>query len=302
MRYITFEEKRFNSKSEETIEKADSIIQEYIRDGYTLTLRQLYYQFVARGLIENSERSYKNLGNLVNDARIAGRLPWDGIEDRGREHTMPYVQDDIPSIFEGIEHHYAPNLWENQENYVEAWIEKEALGNVLERPCRRWDVPYMSCKGYLSASAAWRAGERFEEAKDAGKTCYLLHLGDHDPSGIDMTRDNDSRLELFSNQSGVIVKRLALNMDQVRQYRPPPNPAKITDSRAEDYIRKFGNESWELDALEPSVIDNLVERAIRDLIDMDQWRDDEARRDEAREHLAKFSQHYDAIEAFVRSL
>ena len=85
----------------------------------------------------------------------------------------------------------------------------------------------------------------------------ILHLGDHDPSGIDMTRDNAERLaDVFGGD--VELKRIALNMDQIDEYAPPPNPAKVTDSRFEQYLLMYGAESWELDALEPSVINELI--------------------------------------------
>lgn len=301
MRYIEFQSKNFSAKSQETIAQADSIIDEYAGKGYVLTLRQLYYQFVARGLIENTERSYKNLGSLVNDGRLAGMLPWDGIEDRAREHNAWLINEDMRSVFEKIENKYAVDLWGRQDYYVEVWVEKEALGNVVERPCARWRVPYMACKGYLSASQAWRAGERFEEAMDSGRQGVLIHLGDHDPSGIDMTRDNDDRLAMFARQN-VEVHRIALNMEQIRRYNPPPNPAKMTDTRATDYVAKYGNESWELDALRPEVIDALVNDAIRRFVDDDKWNEAVDEEHEKRAHLKKFWTHFDKINKHVESL
>ena len=115
----------------------------------------------------------------------------------------------------------------------------------------------MACKGYLSASEAWRAGLRFQRAIDRGKRPVLLHLGDHDPSGIDMTRDNGDRLGEFVLQ-GVEVRRIALNMDQVQEHNPPPNPAKEDDSRFRGYRELYGEESWELDALRQNTIGDII--------------------------------------------
>lgn len=301
MRYIEFESKEFRQKSLEIINQADQIIREYHAKGYVLTLRQLYYQFVARGLRENSERSYKNLGDLVTDARMAGLLPWDGIEDRAREHNEWMINEDMKSIFADIHKRFAMNMWNRQPCYVEVWVEKEALGNVVERPCSEFRVPYMACKGYLSASQAWRAGERFEEAMDNGQNAVLIHLGDHDPSGIDMTRDNSVRLEVFARQN-VEVRRIALNMDQVRRYNPPPNPAKMTDTRANDYVARYGDESWELDALRPEVIDRLIRDEINSLIDGDIWNEDIEREREKRVLLRKLHGNWDATVEFMESL
>jgi hypothetical protein len=167
------------------------------------------------------------------------------------------IEESEQEVLKDIERGFALDRWARQNTYVEVWVEKEALASVIERPCGRFAVPYMSCKGYLSVSEAWRAGQRFEEMLDQGRHCVLIHLGDHDPSGIDMTRDNDDRLALFAGER-IDVRRIALNMDQVQRYNPPPTPTKITDSRAGDYIRKHGQTSWELDALQPQVLDKLI--------------------------------------------
>lgn len=258
-------------KSAAIVSQAESIIEEFAADGYVLTLRQLYYQFVGRGLLENTERSYKNLGTLITKARLAGMISWTAIEDRGRGVETYWTRESDQNLIDMLADNIRFDRWERQENYVEVWVEKEALGNVIERACDPYLVPHLACKGYLSASEAWRGGQRIEDKINEGKNCTIIHLGDHDPSGIDMTRDNQDRLNLFTWDAGVHVHRIALNMDQIEEYSPPPNPTKITDSRAESYINRFGGKSWELDALRPEVIVDLVQDAIKPLIDLDLW-------------------------------
>lgn len=258
------------AESLRVVNTAAAIIREYKGQGYILTLRQLYYQFVSRDLIENTERSYKNLGKIIAKARMAGLISWDAIEDRGRGLSAFWYDEDETNAIRDLPDFIRFDRWERLGVYVEVWVEKEALGNVVSRACEPFFVPHLSCKGYLSASEAWVAGRRFRAKMRAGHECFLLHLGDHDPSGIDMTRDNRERVDLFSESlGGVTVKRLALNMDQVLQYSPPPNPAKITDSRADAYIDEYGPTSWELDALEPSVIAALLTEEIQSHIDPD---------------------------------
>jgi len=254
------------------VNTANDIIEEYETDGYILTLRQLYYQFVARALIENTERSYKNLGSIITKARMAGLISWEAIEDRTREHHAFWYDEDELNAINELSRYIRFDRWDRQDTYVEVWVEKEALGNVIERACSPLLVNYMACKGYLSASEAWRAGMRYQRKLNDGKQCILIHLGDHDPSGIDMTRDNRDRLDIFTEEmSGVDVRRIALNMDQIDKYSPPPNPTKIKDSRSKDYIKKFGRTSWELDALEPQVIEKLITKEIKQFIDWDSW-------------------------------
>lgn len=299
MPYIAYKEIAFRSKSERQIEQANEIIAEYSAQGYTLTLRQLYYQFVARDLIPNTEQSYHNLGILITNARLAGLIDWYAIEDRGRGIRGWLIEEDESAPLEGIESGFALDYWKRQEKYVEIWVEKDALSSVLRRPCERRRVPYMPCKGYLSASEAWRAGQRFEDMMAEGRQCYLIHLGDHDPSGLDMTRDNEERLEMFAG-FGVEVRRIALNMDQVRRYNPPPNPAKMTDKRAADYVANYGRQSWELDALEPKVIEALVRDEIEGLIDEDVWAFTRREEDEGRKYLRELYGRWDEVRDFLK--
>lgn len=247
-----FINKNFRASSMDMIIQANEIINEYAAQGYSLTLRQLYYQFVARGLIPNSVKSYTKLGNLINDARLAGLVDWSAIEDRTRNVQRTAHWDDPADAVNAVYQQYRIDTWATQPRRVEVWIEKEALTGVIERTCRDLDVPYFACRGYVSASEEWRAYRR-----SMAHPLTILHLGDHDPSGIDMTRDNNDRLnKVFGGD--VEMRRIALNMDQVEQYDPPPNPAKMTDTRFQDYAKEFGTSSWELDALEPSVINALI--------------------------------------------
>lgn len=297
--------KNFNFRADTLaiIEKANEIIADFEGQGYTLSLRQLYYQFVAKDAIENSERSYKRLGGIITDGRLAGMIDWDSIEDNHRTSASEgsYNEDEEEAV-RGIEGHIAYDFWARQENYVEVWVEKDALLNVVSRACERYSIPHMACKGYLSASEAWRAGQRFERKNMLGKKCYLLHLGDHDPSGIDMTRDNKDRLDLFAEYADVEVKRLALNMDQVTKFKPPPNPAKITDSRSDSYIRNYGRKSWELDALSPTVVNGIISRELSSLVDQDAWDEVEAEQEEKRKIIASIYDRWDKVRPFLEKL
>lgn len=292
-----------NPDSLTAIEMANEIIEDYRQDGYTLTLRQLYYQFVGRGLlVENTQRAYKNLGNLITKARNNGLVSWHGIEDGGRGVNGIFRhEEDDHEVVNGLESMLSLDFWQRQDNYVEVWVEKEALVNVVARACRPLKVPYMATKGYLSASEAWRAGLRFKEVREAGKNVVMFHLGDHDPEGIDMTRDNRDRLELYSEGS-VEVERLGLNMDQILTYNPPPNYAKPDSSRFEGYVSLYGEECWELDALEPKVIVELITNAVEPRIDRDVWDDCAKEQHGKRYHLEKVWEHWDSIKDHIDTI
>lgn len=295
----TFIERSFQPASLRVIDQANEIIDDYRAQGFTLTLRQLYYQFVARDLIPNRQTEYKRLGSIVNDARLAGLIDWSAIEDRtrnvrGGDWGYENPSDAIRSMAEG----YSEEFWDKQPRHVEVWIEKDALIGVIERACNRWRLPYLGCRGYVSQSEQYAAGKRFARLDRQGRQPVVLYLGDHDPSGMDMTRDHVDRLAMFARWP-VEVRRLALNMSQIEEYDPPPNPAKETDSRSGPYIEQYGQSSWELDALEPTVIDQLIEDQLQDLVDHDLWRAAEAQQEESRKILTEVSDRWEEVEAFI---
>ncbi|MFJ6730024.1 hypothetical protein ACIQPQ_34505 [Streptomyces sp. NPDC091281] len=262
-------ERAFSPASMALITQADQICRAYADQGFDLTLRQLYYQFVARDLIPNKQSEYKRLGSVVSDARLAGLLDWDYIVDRTRNlRSLPHWHSPH-SIIRSAASSYRTERWADQPHRVEVWIEKDALVGVIAGVCERNDVDYFSCRGYTSQSELRGAAQRMIEYQQARQQPIIIHLGDHDPSGVDMTRDIEERMRLF--EANVTVRRIALNMSQVREYAPPPNPAKLTDSRAGAYVREHGRSSWELDALEPALLDQLIQDEIESWLDADLW-------------------------------
>lgn len=287
MPYIAYEKHRFGDDRKALIGRANEIIEEYRADGLDLTLRQLYYQLVSRDVIPNNIRSYNNLGSTISAARRAGLVDWTMIVDRTRNLRGLSHWDSPADIIDAISRQFRKDLWENQPVLVEVWFEKDALSGIFERAANPLDVPFFSCRGYASDSEVWGAAQRFRAALDAGKEkVVILHFGDHDPSGIDMTRDIEDRIRKFATRKAeddfalfeddvdltafldrIEIRRVALNMDQVRQYRPPPNPAKTTDARFRAYAARYGQSSWELDAIDPRNLAALVESNVEGLIE-----------------------------------
>lgn len=328
MPLICYQPKKFDPSTLVVIARANDILDDYAAQGYDLTLRQLYYQFVAKGLIPNRDTEYKRLGSIVNDARLAGLIDWDRITDRTRNLKQNSHWSNPQDIVKACGDQFQVDKWADQPNYVEVWVEKDALVGLLEVACRPLDVAYFSCRGYTSQSEVWVASQRLLAKIRAGKKVTIIHLGDHDPSGIDMTRDimdrlttflrhhraldvatdnprvNETRDEWADRLSDIALKdpqymapvevhRIALNMDQVEQYAPPPNPAKLTDSRARGYIANYGDESWELDALDPATITDLIRLHVEELRNDDLWRSAVAMEQQGRRELAAVAGKWD---------
>lgn len=293
---IAYVEKNFRKDSLSLINKINCLINDYKEQGYSLTLRQVYYQLVARDIIPNNERSYKNLGNLISDARLAGLIDWYSIEDRTRNLRGNTHWDSASEIIEATVSSYHKDHWEGQDNYVEVWVEKDALIGIVGQISRELDVNHFSCRGYVSQSEMWSAARRLKMHSDNGQHIVLLHLGDHDPSGKDMSRDIVERFDLFG-VADVEFHRLALNIDQIEEFNPPPNPTKLSDSRALGYIEEFGYQCWELDALEPQVIRNLIEQSVLQYRDIEKYSKVRQEEDEDKELLAEISYHWDELQA-----
>jgi len=308
MAKICFEQKEFRQNTLALIDKCNVILERYDAAGFDMTVRQVYYQLVAADEIENSEKSYNKIQGLLNDARLAGLVDWDFIVDRTRSLRKLSAWNSPQHILENSHSGFRIDKWASQSFRPEVWIEKDALVGVFERVCNELQVPVMSCRGYASLSVMFEAGQRrFNEYIEGDQTPYILHFGDHDPSGIDMSRDIVDRVALLTDASYPLSMkigkpefvRLALNMNQVDQYQPPPNFAKLSDTRAKKYVDRFGKSSWELDALEPTVLSNLVRENILAIRDEDSWLEAVAEENHHKETLSRIAENYDEIEQFL---
>lgn len=277
-------------------ENALEVLQEY---ADPITVRQLYYRLVARGMI-NDINHYKRVVNSMSDARWEGSVDFTAFIDR--ERTMfGETKADAKNLDSEIANGkgqvkawmnaYHLNRWENQPNYVEVFIEKKALQGVFEGPCEEMDVGLGPCKGYPSLTFLNEASDRFNGAVANDKTPIILYFGDYDPSGEDIPRavkDNLARMGC-----DVEVKRIALHPDQIRRYHLPSVPAKASDSRS----RTWGGAGVvELDAVEPRTLTQMCKDAIDEVFDDDLYSELEQREEEERD------QYRDALKEFVNNL
>ena len=270
---------------------AVNILEEFANQGYAITLRQLYYQMVSRGMIPNEIREYKRLGDIITKAREAGYVDWTAIVDRGRRPIVPSQWKGPAELLDAAAAQFRIDRWAGQINYVELWCEKDALSSILEPIADRYHIRFMANRGYSSSTAMYDAAQRCLQAwEHRQQQPVIIYLGDHDPSGMDMTRDVEDRLTLFSFETPIEVIRLALNFEQVTTHQPPPNPAKKTDSRAAKYIAKWGYESWELDALNPQTLDQIVSDQIEGLLDTDLYETRIEYESELRNQILEFAQ------------
>lgn len=286
---IAYKRKQFGDDSLEVLQHCIDITEEYMAKDITMTLRQLYYQMIGRDLFpeswvdvaynlkngldattKNTIKNYARLSKLVSDARLAGYIDWDSIEDRGRRPLRDSEWNTLRDGVDSLVRVFRLKRWENQPEYVELWVEKDALASVLEPITSKYHVTLMVNKGYSSQSAMWESANRFKQALTVGKWPTLIYIGDHDPSGEDMVRDIRDRMHMF-RASDITILKLALTKAQVKRLRLPPNPAKVTDPRAKKYIAEHGKQSWEVDAIPPDLLHEMVDQELRAHIDWERW-------------------------------
>lgn len=283
--YEQFVNINFRTKTRKVIEQANQVIAEYEARGFKLTVRQLYYQFVARDWLKNTPQNYERLASIVDDARKAGMIDWSAIIDRTRFLRRIPDYADPQAFLESVKHQYAEDIWRDQDYYPEVWIEKDALLGVIEDVCNELRIPYFACRGYPSSSELYRAAKRLRRKRDKGKWPIVFYLGDHDPSGLHMGVNNAPDLiATFGRTNDIDVKMIALTRDQIDEHNPPPNYAKESDARYNWYTFTTGlEECWELDALDPGVIDALIRSNFDEIVDREKFdarlADEQANRD-----------------------
>jgi hypothetical protein len=324
MDFQKYESRRLQDSTEKLVVMCTQVIDDFQRQGLRLTLRQLYYQLVTVNAIPNTLKSYKRLGSIVSDARMTGRLPWDALEDRVRQVKRPAEWENISELIESALYSFRLPRLQGQESYPELWCEKDALAGVLAPIAKEYHVPLMINRGYSSSSAMWEAAGRIDErCRDEDGIIIsdpvILYLGDMDPSGEDMVRDVSDRLNKFLrgfvdpeeevdeledlddfdrlSPSGwstdvygsveVSVVKVALTQTQIKKFNPPPNPAKVSDSRAATYIEKHGESSWEVDALPPSALQAIVRTALENVLDTTMMQDVLAKEEIEKDRLRK---------------
>jgi hypothetical protein len=227
-----------------------------------MTVRQVYYQAVARGLIEKTEKAYKMICRLLADMRRSGRMPYRWIADNTRWMRKPDTYSGLAQLLDHVQSTYRRSIWDDHDCYVEVWLEKEALAGVLVDVTAKWDVPLMVTRGYPSLSFVHSAAQAIA-AQD--KSAHLYYFGDWDPSGLDIPRTVEYGIRELAPDVELHFHRVAVTENQIAQYGLPTRPTKKSDSRS----KGFDGESVEVDAIDPDELRRLCEQRIVQHIDQD---------------------------------
>ena len=248
-------------QSLELLTQVQEIIDSY---DFALTLRQIYYQLVAKQIIPNEQRYYKKLSRVCVAGRDEGILSEEGFADRLRAVDKLSSWTDLNGFMQTVKRSYRRDKWQNQPKYLEIWTEKDALRNVLTEITYKYDVALMVARGQLSRTAVYEAAKRYE-AQD-NKECYLYYCGDFDPSGLSIYDSIKNRIGNFG--VSINYERIALTEEQIKEYHLPSDPGKQSDPNYNKFVALYGDDLVvELDSLPPNVLRKIIEDCILKNID-----------------------------------
>ncbi|MGA2763929.1 MAG: hypothetical protein ABSG17_11245 [Spirochaetia bacterium] len=234
----------------------ENALHEVLEAHHPMTVRQAYYQLVAAQVIPNSRASYQKISGILVELRKDGTIPWEWVEDRLRRPRAPSMWEGPKDFAESACRAYRRDVWSTQPEYFETWLEKDALSGIFEDVLEKYGVTLNVGRGYDGWDSIRNAADRFH---GHGKVT-VLYFGDFDPSGEDMARSLRERLAFFGVEPELI--KVALTAEDIARYNLPPDPAKLSDTRAAAFIREHGDVSVELDALP---VDVLRERIVSEV-------------------------------------
>lgn len=291
-------------KYQPLVQAVNKIIQEY---SVRLTVRQIYYRLISPPyqLFANTVSNYKGFDAILTRAREKAHVDWTRIEDRSRGTYGPRYpwfgmdvrlggeldkftdpKDYIDYLFKQLtEKFYDQPYWTDQPQHIEIWVEKDALASLFVQVAEEKRVLVYPSRGYSSFTKVMEAIQRLPKDKPV----KILHFADHDPSGVNMTEDLIQRLRDYSAEENLDleIKRIALTIEQVKKWDLAPNPTKAKDKRSPNYVAQFGDRAWELDAVRPNDLQDIIRKAMLEEVDEATWEETEERITKEREKITK---------------
>jgi len=252
---------RRGRRSKEQMDRIRGRIYETAKAYQPLTVRQLFYLLVTRSVVEKTERAYKGtVVRLLTQMREQNLLPFDWIADTTRWMRKPPSYGSLEDALTNTRDFYRRDIWAEQPVYVEVWAESDSVAGIIYEATKQWDVPLMVCRGYPSVTFLHSAADCLNTV---GKPAYLYHVGDHDPSGVDIARKNEQRLREWAPNAEIYFECLAVTSDQIKEMDLPSRPTKSTDTRS----KGFQGRSVEVESIEPATLREIVLGAIEQHID-----------------------------------
>ena len=247
----------------ETTKRRKELIFDWAEQHHPVTVRQIFYRLSTLDAIPKTEQGYQAVSRLCTSMRRDGEIPYSFFLDHTRWVRRPTTHNTIQDALQDTALFYRKALWQDQAVVCEVWIEKEALTGVVFEVTSEFDVPLVPVRGYPSVTLLQVAAEQINTASRFGKKYHIFYFGDYDPSGVDIFRNISERLHEFSPQADLFISRPAVTEKQIMEMQLPSRPTKKSDTRS----KGFGDESVELDAINPDKLREIVRDCIFSVLD-----------------------------------
>jgi hypothetical protein len=221
-------------------------------------------------------------------ARENGDLPWSWTVDETRAAETINQWGDLAAFGETVRRAYRRDRWPDQPRRVEVWSEKGTVRGLLAPVLDKYGVSFRVMHGFGSATEVNKVSEMTE---DWEVPLLALYVGDHDPSGRHMS-DMDLPNRLWRYYGEVELRRVALLPEQCTRLPSFAATEKIKDPRYKWFVQHHGHWCWELDAMSPILLRDLVEEEIRSVIDFEKW--------DHHEHIEQAE--FESLDAFTKGL
>jgi hypothetical protein len=266
-------------------------IEKILKADHPQTVRQVFYQLVARDVIEKTEDEYHQVAiRLLSEMRLADQISWDWIIDETRKGKVTQTFDNVADALRETAKFYRRSALREADVYIEIWSEKEALAGIIWEAASEYDVPIEVSKGMPSLTQVWGTACAVINAARRGKRSYIYQFGDHDPTGCLIPKSLEKRLREFCSKYHAtypIVERAALTKEQIAQYRLPTRPTKRDGN---PHAKDFEGRSVELDALPSRILRQLVTECIEQHISSEQVNVLRTAEESEREVIEQFAQ------------
>jgi hypothetical protein len=239
------------------IEDLKNAVYKMVEAEQPMTVRQVFYQMVAKRIVNKDEHEYKNTAcALLLRMRRDGELPYSWIADNTRYMRKPPTFNSLQDALADCAATYRRAVWHDLLVYVELWVEKDALAGVIAEETYPYDVPLMVARGFGSETYLHSAGEYLSEVR---KPAYIYHFGDHDPSGVKSAADIERKLRGFAPDAEIHFEHVAVTPEQIAAMNLPTRPTK---REGNSHAKNFDGDSVDLDAIPASELRRLARECI----------------------------------------
>ena len=250
------------------------------QEFWPLSDRQIHYALLndpplihagkPNSTYQNTKQSYKALVDLLTRARLEGFIPMEVIADATRPMVVWNVYADVQTFIGAQLDQFLKGYWrdlmQSQPDHVEIIGEKNTIEPIIRPVAAEFCIPMTIGRGYCSLPPRFEIAQRFE--KSGKERLVLLILSDFDPDGEEIAHSLARSLRDDFGIDDVEAVKVALTAAQVEEFDlPPVMQAKQSSTNYRRFADQHGDDVFELEAVPPEVLQNLLRDAIDAVID-----------------------------------